>query len=132
VRSDPDPEAASYFLGVRLGPEEVRRLDRIVATRGLSNRSEAIRALLRDADERATSGGAVPPTIEAQLEDLVEDGWFGDVQGALTALMTSGLRDFARLHGEDLPALKRAARDVNERRRARRRWNREGRGLLER
>jgi hypothetical protein len=70
--------------------------------------------------------------VEAQLEELVEDGWFPDAQSALTALVAYGWREFVRERTEGRAALKRVARELHDRRTARRGADREGRGLLER
>jgi hypothetical protein len=132
VRSDPEAESASCFLGARLTPEELRRLDRFRADRGLRTRTDAIRVLLRDAEVAPPASGTVPPTVEAQLEELVEDGWFTDAQSALTALVAYGWREFVRERTVGRADLRRAAREIHDGRKARRGADREGRGLLER
>lgn len=121
------------FLGVRLTREEVDALDRYGAALGLSNRSDAVRRLVRDAGEGTTKTALeLPTTLHGRLEEAVEDGLASDVDGALTLVVTLGLAELSRLHAERWSALRAAARDASERRRQRRQADREGRGLLER
>jgi hypothetical protein len=121
---------ASYFLGVRLTSEEVALLDRFQTAHDLANRSEAIRALVNGAAGAAASGVELPVSLEAALEEVVEEGYARDLNGALTAVVTLGLGELARTHHERLPALRERARSAAERRRDRKRADREGRGLL--
>jgi hypothetical protein len=132
VRSARSSRTADRFLGVRLTAEEVDELDRKGVSIGSTNRSETIRALVRGEARAATTGTELPPTLRDELNVLVEDGWAADFGGALTAVLTLGLQEFARTHTERLARLRQAARDGAERRKARTAADREGRGLLDR
>jgi hypothetical protein len=74
----------------------------------------------------------VPAAIDAQLDELVDDGWAESREGALTLLLNLGLHELARIHADRVPELHRRAKDLGDRSRARRRADREGEGLLER
>jgi hypothetical protein len=131
VRSTAPEAKASYFLGVRLTPEEVRLLDAYEATVGVPNRSEALRRLLRSASgARPETVPALPVSLRAELEEIVEDGWAESVDGALTLVVHLGLKELSAIHARDAPALRTAARQAAGRRDGRRRADREGRGLL--
>jgi hypothetical protein len=117
---------------VRLTSEELEQLDQHGVAIGSPNRSETIRALVRGAAVPASGRDEVPPSLREQLRVLVEDGWASDEAGALTAVLTLGLQEFAKTHTERIQGLRQAARDGAERRKARRTADREGRGLLER
>jgi Ribbon-helix-helix protein, copG family len=133
VRTPRSDTRADRFLGVRLTQSELERLDAWRTAHGNPSRSEAVRALLRG-PEPATEPSAfdVPISLRAKLEEIVEDGWASSVDGALTLVLTMGLGELSKLHTDRLPALRKHARDQSERTRARRRGDREGRGLLER
>jgi len=124
--------SAERFLGVRLTAEELEKLDRFRLDQGSPNRSEAVRTLVRSADRTRASFGELPTSIRNELEEIVEDGWVRDANEAVTLVLTLGLQELSRLHGDRLPRLRRTARDVAEGRERRRRIDREGRGLLER
>jgi hypothetical protein len=132
VRSATPTKSASYFLGVRLTPEEVERLDQFQKSREVGTRSEAVRLLVRQSTEAPTAPSAFPVTVRAELEDLVEDGWARTIDEAVTLVATLGIQELSRLHGERLPALRRAARETAGRSERRRRAEREGRELLDR
>lgn len=123
---------AGYFLGVRLTAEEVERLDRFGRSRGLLSRSDAVRALVRAAEEMSGERPELPVGLQARLDEIVEDGWARDLDGALTLVLTMGLAELSRVHTERAPALRKAARDGAEQRAHRRGADRQGRGLLER
>jgi len=74
----------------------------------------------------------LPATLRNELEDLVEDGYARDLDGAITLVLTLGIRELARTHDEHVPALRDRARSASERRAGRHRAEREGRGLLRR
>lgn len=122
---------ADRFLGVRLTQEEVERLDQWREQSGTETRSEAVRALVRLSERTAAETPELPPTVQAELEQLVEDGFARDVPAALDTVLTLGLQEFARVYAERLPALRRVARDNADRRTSRRRADREGRRLLD-
>ncbi|HZY92449.1 MAG TPA: ribbon-helix-helix domain-containing protein [Thermoplasmata archaeon] len=122
---------ADRFLGVRLTQEEVERLDQWREQSGTETRSEAVRALVRLSERTAAETPKLPPTVQAELEQLVEDGFARDVPAALDTVLTLGLQEFARVYAERLPALRRVARDNADRRTSRRRADREGRRLLD-
>ena len=137
------PKGAGVFLGVRLDHETTHRLDRIVRSRGLPNRSEAVRQLLREADPEATvprsgslpttgaeGGPDLPASLAAELEELVEDGWANSVADALSKAVERGLTELALDHGERRRASRDASRELHERRMARRRAASRGDGLL--
>ncbi len=132
VQSAEASRPPTQFLGVRLTSEELDRLDRLRQTLESPTRSDAVRALLRAADRLSEPRLELPAAIEAQLEEVVDDGWASDREGALTLLLNLGLSELARVHAERLPGLHRRARDLGDRSSARRRADREGRGLLER
>jgi hypothetical protein len=129
-------EAASSgltrFLGVRLTDEELRQLDEILTARGIKNRSDAVRALVREAFEAAGPAPKLPLSVQRELEEVVEDGWAHSEEEALTLLTTMGFQELSRLHADRVPALRGAARAARERHVDRRKADREGRGLLER
>jgi Ribbon-helix-helix protein, copG family len=122
----------TQFLGVRLTDEELRQLDEFQRARGIATRSDAVRKLVRDAAEVAPPAPPLPLTVQRELEEMVEDGWARNEEGALTLLATLGLQELSRLHADRMPALRGAARASRERHPARRKADREGRGLLER
>ena len=118
------------FLGVRLTSEEESLLDSFRRDHGLATRSDAVRALVRSASEARTESVTVPPTLEGELEELVENGYARDLEGAVALATSLGLAELARTHSERLPALSERARSVKDRREGRKRADREGRGLL--
>lgn len=132
VSSARSTRPADRFLGVRLSSDEVAALDRFREQSSLATRSEAVRALVRTAEVPAPETPELPPTVQAQLEQLVEDGFARDVPAALETILTLGLQEFARVYAERLPALRRTAREAADRRTSRRRADREGRRLLDR
>lgn len=121
---------ATRFLGVRLTSEEESLLDGFQRDHGLSTRSDAVRALVRSASEPPPGSVSVPPTLQGELEELVENGYARDLEGAIALVTSLGLTELARTHSERLPALRERARSVKDRREGRRRADREGRGLL--
>jgi hypothetical protein len=121
---------ATYFLGVRLTPEETSLLDRFQAANDLPHRSDAVRALIRGAGGAPAPGVELPATLHAALEEVVEEGYARDLDGAIATVLTLGLGELVRTHAERLPALRDRARSVADRRRERKRADREGRGLL--
>lgn len=127
---DSPSRGTGRFLGVRLTPEEEALLERYRAERGIKNRSEAVRALLRDTGGLGAGRVALPVSRLRELEDLVEDGYFSTLESALEQGLEAGLRELVRTHTEGVPALRRLARESRERSERRRRADREGRGLL--
>jgi hypothetical protein len=118
---------------VRLTQSELERLDAWRVAQGNPSRSEAVRALLSAPDAaQAPSALDLPISLRGKLEEIVEDGWATSVDGALTLVLTLGLGELTKLHTDRLPELRKHARDQSDRTRARRRGDREGRGLLER
>jgi len=115
---------------VRLTSEEESLLDGFQRDHGLSTRSDAVRALVRSASEPEAGSVLVPPTLHGELEELVENGYARDLEGAIALVTSLGLTELARTHSERLPALRERARNVKDRREGRRRADREGRGLL--
>ncbi len=132
MRSANPSRSSAYFLGVRLSSEEVEQIDRFQKRLGAASRSEAVRALLRQTEEIRREGPEFPVSLRTELDELVEDGWARTRDEAVTLVVTLGLQELSRLHGERVPALRRAARDAAGRGDRRRRADREGRGLLER
>jgi Arc/MetJ-type ribon-helix-helix transcriptional regulator len=131
VRSTEPPSQPTQFLGVRLTPEEIDRLDRLQRELESPSRSDAVRALLRAADRISTPRLELPAAIEAQLDELVDDGWAASRGEALTLTLSLGLSEFAKVQSERMPALHRRAKDLGDRSRSRRDADREGRDLLE-
>ncbi len=119
-----------YFLGVRLTTEEASLLERFRVENDLPNRSEAVRALVRGAGGAPAPEVELPVSLRAALEEVVEEGYARDLDGAVTTVLTLGLGELARTHAERLPALRERARSAAGRRRDRKRADREGRGLL--
>jgi Arc/MetJ-type ribon-helix-helix transcriptional regulator len=115
---------------VRLTLEEESLLEQFRTTNELSNRSEAVRALVRGATDARPADVSVPATLRNELEELVEDGYARDLDSAVTLLLTLGLGEVGRIHGERLAAMRDHARSTAGRREGRRRADREGRGLL--
>ncbi|MGP8077795.1 MAG: ribbon-helix-helix domain-containing protein [Thermoplasmata archaeon] len=123
---------ATRFLGVRLTTEEEALLDQIRQSREFASRSEAVRALVREAAKERPSVTELPATLRNELEELVEQGYAPNYDGALSLAVHIGISELARTYGERLPALRNHARAASERREGRRRADREGRGLLRR
>jgi hypothetical protein len=121
---------ATRFLGVRLTSEEESLLDGFQRDHGFSTRSDAVRALVRTASAPSPESVEIPPTVRGELEEIVENGYARDLEGALALATSLGLTELARTHTERLPALRERARAVKDRREGRRRADREGRGLL--
>ncbi len=121
---------ATRFLGVRLTEEEESLLERFRTSQDLSTRSAAVRALVREAGEPSDTAIEIPTTLRNELEELVEDGYARDLDGAVALVLTLGIRELARTHAEHVPALRDHARSAHGRRAGRRRVDREGRGLL--
>ncbi len=115
---------------MRLTDEESALLERFRTERDLSTRSDAVRALVRGAGSAPASSAELPATLKAELEEVVEEGYALDLDGAVATALTLGLAELARIHADRLPALRERAREVAERRRSRTRADREGRGLL--
>ncbi|MCI4363202.1 MAG: ribbon-helix-helix domain-containing protein [Thermoplasmata archaeon] len=126
------PNGLPYFLGVRLSEEELRALDEYQRKESAPSRSDAVRRLVRGLATPAPAAHPLPVSVERELGELVEDGWVTSEETALTLLLELGLREFSRLHAEQLPALRGAARGLSERSRTRKRADRASRGLLER
>lgn len=118
------------FLGVRLTSEEAALLDVFQRDRGLTTRSDAVRELVRSSSEPRPGSVVLPPTLQGELEEIVENGYARDLEGAIALVTSLGLTELARTHSERLPALRDHARSVKDRREGRRRADREGRGLL--
>jgi len=132
VRTARELPRSDHFLGVRLTAEEVEQLDRFRSRSGSSTRSEAVRALVRDSEKVGAGAAEIPVALLAKLEEVVEDGWVLDLDGAVSLLLTLGLSEFTRLHADRIPKLRQAARDGADRRRDRTQLDRKGRGLLDR
>lgn len=132
MRTARAPAPATRFLGVRLTLEEESLLDRYLRDHELSNRSEAIRTLVRTAVETTTSAVELPATLRNELEEIVEDGYARDLESALALVVHLGLGELVRTHAERLPSLRDRARMAAARREGRQRADREGRGLLRR
>jgi len=130
VRNARDDAPATRFLGVRLTSEEESLLDGFQRDHGLSTRSDAVRALVRTASAPSPESVELPPTLRGELEEVVENGYARDLEGAIALVTSLGLTELARTHSERLPALRERARSVKDRREGRRRADREGRGLL--
>jgi hypothetical protein len=132
VRTARELPRSDHFLGVRLTAEEVEQLDRFRNRSGSSTRSEAVRALVRDSEKVGAGATEIPVALLSKLEEVVEDGWVLDLDGAVSLLLTLGLSEFTRLHADRIPKLRQAARDGADRRRDRNQLDRKGRGLLDR
>ena len=131
MRNTRNPASPTKFLGVRLTEEEVELLDRFRAAHDLSNTSEAVRRLVRSIAQPA-GDVQLPASLRSELEDVVEDGWATDINGAVSTALNLGLRELTRLHADEIPTLRDAARSHAARRADRKRAEREGRGLLRR
>jgi len=132
VRNARADAPATRFLGVRLTSEEDALLDQFRRTHEFATRSDAVRALVRDAAAEKRAGAELPATLRNELEELVEDGYAPNFDGALALVVHAGIVELARTHAERLPALRDHARAASERREGRRRADREGRGFLRR
>jgi hypothetical protein len=122
----------SKFVGVRCTVEELDRLDDLRRTRGIENRSDALRTLVREATARPVEASPLPVTQQREVQALVDDGFARNEGEALSALVSLGLREFRRIHVEDTRALHDAAREQQDRAKARQAADREGRDRLER
>ena len=131
MRTARELSRSDHFLGVRLTAEEVERLDRFRIASGSPTRSDAVRALVRESEKAGAGATELPAGLLGKLEELVEDGWASDLDGAVALVLTLGLNELTRLHADRLPNLRRTARDGADRRRERRQLDRKGRGLLE-
>ena len=120
------------FLGVRLSPEEEARLAGIQADRKIASRSEAVRALLREAPSQRPEAIELPATRRRELEELVEDGYFTSLASAVEYALEVGLRELVANHTAGWSELHRHAHETRERGDRRRRADREGRELLRR
>jgi Arc/MetJ-type ribon-helix-helix transcriptional regulator len=120
------------FLGVRLSPEEDARLVGIQTDRKIESRSDAVRALLREAPAARPELLELPATRRRELEELVEDGYFTSIASAVEYALEVGLRELVANHVVGVEALRRHAREARERGDRRRRVDREGRELLRR
>jgi len=130
VRNARADAPATRFLGVRLTAEEESLLEQFRAAHEFPTRSEAVRALVREAvTERALSVD-LPVTLRGELEELVQDGYAKDLDSAIALVAHLGIAELARTHAQHLAALREHARATSERRAGRRRADREGRGLL--
>lgn len=129
MRTDRPPTTASRFLGVRLTEEEETLLDNFRRARQFSNRSEAVRVLVRESAEQREFAFDLPATLQAEVEALVEDGVFKSRESAIDALVTLGIGELGRTH-ERVSQIRAHARNEAARRETRRRADREGRGLL--
>ena len=122
---------ATYYLCVRITAEEASRLEQYRTDRQLATRSDAVRALVREAVESTDrSAIEIPTPLKNTLEELVEDGYAGDLESIATLVLTHGIRELSRTYTEDVSALRERARSSSARRAGRRRADREGRGLL--
>ena len=130
--SDSRDASSDRFLGVRLSAEEEGRLERYRAGRNYANRSEAVRGLLRESDEKRPGAVELPATRLRELEELVEDGYFTSVAAAVEHALEVLLAELVAHHREGLSELRRHARELRERSDRRRRADREGRELLRR
>jgi Arc/MetJ-type ribon-helix-helix transcriptional regulator len=123
---------SARFLGVRLSPEEEARLAGIQSDRKIASRSEAVRALLREAAPVRRELVELPATRRRELEELVEDGYFTSVASAVEYALEVGLRELVANHTVGWSELRRHAREMRERGDRRRGADREGRELLRR
>ena len=124
------PAPATHFLGVRLSLEEESLLETFRRDHDLPNRSEAVRALVRAAVESPSTAVELPATLRNELEEIVEDGYARDLDGALALVVHLGFGELVRTHAERLPTLRARAKSSAAGREGRRRADREGRGLL--
>jgi Arc/MetJ-type ribon-helix-helix transcriptional regulator len=114
---------------VRLTEEEEALLESFRKVREFSNRSEAVRALVRESVEHRELAFELPATLRAEVESLVEDGVVRSRESAIDVLVTLGLGELERTH-DRVNQLRAHARSEATRRETRRRADREGRGLL--
>jgi hypothetical protein len=126
------PAGLTQFLGVRLTEEELRQLDAFQRARGIATRSDAVRILVRESQERAVPPLRIPTSMQHHIRELVEDGWANSEEDALNLLATMGAEAVSRLHTERMRALRGAARELRDRRQSRRGAENEGREFLER
>lgn len=130
--SDRTTVRADRFLGVRLTAEELATLDQWKEVSQSTTRSDAIRALVRSAGARPLDTPELPPTVRAELEQLVEDGYARDFIAAFDQVIEAGLGEVGRTHAERLPRMRGVARGFSDRAQARKRAEHEGRRLLDR
>lgn len=126
------PVRADKFLGVRLTSEELATLDQWREASQSATRSDAIRALVRSAGARPLESPELAPTVRAELEQLVEDGYARDFIAAFDLVVEAGLGEVSKTHAERLPRMRGAARGYADRAQVRRRAEHEGRRLLDR
>lgn len=132
MRSAGASPSPTTFLGVRLTLEESDLLDRFQRARGLPNRSEAVRALVRAADRLAERPLELPATLENEIEEIAADGYGGDRDAALAVVLNFGLAELERVHAERFSALRRHAKELADRAAARKGADREAGERLER
>ena len=132
MRTADAPASPTAFLGVRLSTEEIERLDRFQREQELPTRSDAVRALVRAAGRISEARLELPAALDLELEELAADGFAGNKDAALAVVLNLGLAELSKTHGERLPAVHRAAKDLGDRSKARRDADRLGRERLER
>ena len=108
------------FSGYASPPRKTSLLDQFRTANDLPDRSAAVRALLRSAGGAPAPGVELPATLRAELEEVVEEGYARDLEGAVATVLTLGLGELARTHTERMTAMRDRARSLSERKRDRR------------
>jgi hypothetical protein len=117
------------LVGVRLSEDELLLLERLVISWGLSTRSEVLRELIRRGGELPSPGKEsleLPPTILANLEEMVEDGWADSLHDALVRTVDRGLSVLSEEYSTRGAQSREAAHAVHARRAARKAAERRG------
>lgn len=125
MRSADGPANPTAFLGVRLTLEELDRLDKFQRSQELPTRSDAVRALVRAAERLSEERLELPEGLDIEIEELVAEGYAGNKDAALAAVLNVGLTELTQTHGDRWEATRRAGRERKERREARRGAERE-------
>lgn len=129
MRTARPSSSPSRFLGVRLSEEEEARLEAFRQARELANRSEAVRALVRESAEPRSGSFELPVTLRGKIEALVEDGHVATTESAVQTMLLLGLRELERIY-EGTSKMHEDSLHDQERREVRRGAEREGRRLL--
>ncbi|MCI4366357.1 MAG: ribbon-helix-helix domain-containing protein [Thermoplasmata archaeon] len=131
MRSTSASTSSTAFLGVRLTPEELDRLDRFQKSQECPTRSDAVRALVRAADRLGEERLELPVAIDLEIEELAADGYAGNKDAALAVVLHLGLAELTKTHGERLSGMRRNARELRDRKAARQGADREAQERLE-
>ena len=131
MRSASASSHPTAYLGVRLTPEELERLDRFQRSQECPTRSDAVRALVRAADRLSEARLELPVALDLEIEELAADGYAGNKDAALAVVLHLGLAELTKTHGERIAGTRRNVRELRDRKAARIGADREAQERLE-